>query len=62
MQRDRLFVQTHNRFLGIVRRLVSRQDVLHLRDIFFIEIGPGRGRDAGHPAPPAQIPTSGTTA
>jgi hypothetical protein len=48
--------------LLVIRPFVYLQDVFHLGDVFFIEVGHRRGRDAGLPAPPAQIPTSGATA
>jgi hypothetical protein len=48
--------------LGIVWFFIRFQNVLHLVDVILSEFGHGRGRDAGRPAPPAQIPTSGTTA
>jgi hypothetical protein len=57
VERDRLLIQTRNRCMGIEGLLVRPQNIFQLCDIFFIEFG--RGRDAGHPAPPAQIPTSG---
>ena len=62
MQCDRLLVQADHRVCSIVRPFVGFQHVLHLGDVLFIEFGHGRGRDAGRPAPPAQIPTGGTTA
>ena len=62
MQGDRLLVQTDHRLLRVVRPFVHLQHVFHLGDIVVIEVGHRRGRDAGLPAPPAQIPTSGTTA
>src|SRR5271157_4617166 len=62
MQRDRLLIQAHHRLLWIAGLFVRLQYIFHLRDVVFIEFGHGRGRDAGHPAPPARIPTSGTTA
>jgi len=62
VQGDRLLIQADYRFLLVIRPFVYLQDVFHLGDVFFIEVGHRRGRDAGLPAPPAQIPTSGTTA
>ena len=62
MQGHRLFVQTDNWLLRIKRALINLQNALHLIDVLVIEVGYGRGRDAGYPAPPAQIPTSGITA
>jgi hypothetical protein len=62
MQGDRLFVHTDHRLQRIVRPFIHLQNVFHLGDIVIIEIGHRRGRDAGLPAPPAQIPTSGATA
>jgi hypothetical protein len=47
---------------GVIRPLVYFQDVFHLGDVVVIQFGHCRGRDAGLPAPPAQIPTSGATA
>ena len=62
VERDRLLVQTDYGLLGIVWLFIRFQHILHLGDEVFIEVGHGRGRDAGRPAPPAQIPTGGTTA
>ncbi len=62
VQRDRFLVQAEHRLLGIVGLFIRLQHVLHLDDVVFSEVGHGRGRDAGRPAPPAQIPTGGTTA
>ncbi|HEY5213096.1 MAG TPA: hypothetical protein VIJ38_08750 [Acidobacteriaceae bacterium] len=62
MQRDRLFVQADYRFGWTVGLLIYREYVFHLLDVLVIEFGDSRGRDASGPAPPAQIPTGGTTA
>ena len=62
VQGDRLLIQTDYRLLRVIRPLVQFQDVFHLGDVIFIQISHRRGRDAGLPAPPAQIPTSGATA
>ena len=62
MQGYRLLVQAYHRFLRIVWAFISLQDVFHLLDVLVSEVGDGRGRDAGRPTPPAQIPTGGTTA
>jgi hypothetical protein len=62
MERDGLLIQAKHWFRWILRSFVKLQQVLHPGYILFIEFGNGRGRDTGHPAPPAQIPTSGTTA
>jgi len=62
MQGHRLFVQAYHRLLWIIGAFINLQDVFHLVDVFVIEVGDGRGRDAGRPTPPAQIPTGGTTA
>src|SRR5580658_8738183 len=39
VQSYRLLIQTHHWFFGVVGLLVRRQNILHLRDIFFIELG-----------------------
>jgi len=62
VQRDWLLIHTHHRFLGIVGLFIGLKHVFHLGDVLIIEFGHGRGRDAGRPTPPAQIPTGGTTA
>jgi hypothetical protein len=62
VERNGLLIQTYNRFRGLVGFLVERQNIFHLGDVSVIEFCHGRGRDAGYPAPPAQIPTSGITA
>src|ERR1017187_3036337 len=49
MQRDRLLIQAHHRFLWIAGFFIRPQNILHLRDVLFIEFGHGRGRDAGFP-------------
>ena len=36
---DRLLIQTHYRFLLVIRPFVYFQDVFHLGDVFFIEVG-----------------------
>jgi hypothetical protein len=46
----------------IIGLLVDGQHVFHLLDVRLVQLGYGRGRDAGRPTPPAQIPTGGTTA
>jgi hypothetical protein len=62
MERDRLLIQADDGFGSIVRLLIHFQNVFHLFDVLGVELRNGRGRDAGHPAPPAQIPTGGITA
>jgi len=62
MQSHWFLVQAYYRLLWIIGAFINLQDVFHLVDVFVIEVGDGRGRDAGYPAPPAQIPTSGITA
>ena len=62
MQRNRLLIQAHHGLLRIVWLFIRFQGVLHSGNVVFIEVGHGRGRDAGRPTPPAQIPTGGTTA
>ena len=62
MERHWLFVHTNHWFCGVIRSLVDFQNIFHAFDIVVVKFGYGRGRDAGHPAPPAQIPTGGTTA
>src|SRR5258708_2205402 len=62
MRRNRLLIQTRYGLLRIVWPFIRLQGVLHIGNVVFIEVGHGRGRDAGYPAPPAQIPTGGTTA
>jgi len=62
MQRNRFLIQTHYGLLRIVWPFIRLQGVLHIGNVVFIEVGHGRGRDAGRPTPPAQIPTGGTTA
>src|SRR5439155_13847896 len=39
VQRDWLLIQTQNWFVGIVGFLIRRQNILHLRDIVFIQFG-----------------------
>ena len=56
MQSDWLFVETNHRFDRIVGLLVRLQQVLHFADVLVIQFGHGRGRDAGHPAPPHRSP------
>lgn len=41
------------------RLFVGFENVLHASDVLLVQFPHGRGRDAGHPAPPAQIPTCG---
>ena len=62
VQRHRFLIQADYRLAGIVRPLIRFQHILHLGNVLLIEVGHGRGRDVGRPAPPAQIPTSGITA
>ncbi len=62
MQGHGLLVQAYYRLLWIRGAFINLQNVFHLADVFVSEVGDGRGRDAGRPAPPAQIPTGGTTA
>ena len=62
VQGHRLLVPAYHRLLRIVWAFISLQDVFHLVDVLVSEVGDGRGRDAGRPTPPAQIPTGGTTA
>jgi hypothetical protein len=62
MERDRFFVQANHRLGGTIGFLINCQNVFHLAEVLGVQVGDGRGRDTGRPAPPAQIPTSGTTA
>jgi hypothetical protein len=62
MQGNRFLIQTHDRLLGIIGFLIRLQNIFHFGDVLVIEFRYGCGRDAGCPAPPAQIPTCGTTA
>jgi hypothetical protein len=62
VQRHRFLINANHRRSDIQRPFVCCQDVFHFGDVLTIEFGHGRGRDAGYPAPPAQIPTGGTTA
>jgi hypothetical protein len=62
VQGDRLLIEADYGLPRIIRPLIDFQDVLHFGDIVFIEFRHGRGRDAGRPAPPAQILTGGITA
>ena len=59
---DWLLVQTNHRLCRVVWSFIDFEHRLHLFQVLVGEVRHGRGRDAGHPAPPAQIPTSGTTA
>ena len=62
MQRDRFLIKTYYRFSWIITPFIYFQHVLHLFQILVVQVGDGRGRDIGRPAPPAQIPTGGITA
>ena len=62
VQRDRFLIQANDGLGRIIGLLIDAQRILHLFDVFRSQFGHGRGRDAGDPAPPAQIPTSGITA
>jgi hypothetical protein len=39
VQRDWLLIQTHHRFLGIVRFFISLQHIFHLGDVLVIQFG-----------------------
>jgi hypothetical protein len=62
MQNHGLSIDANHRFLLREWLFIHGQHFLHAPDVFLIQLRHGRGRDAGHPAPPAQIPTSGATA